>query len=141
MEDSTGDKAYASTARCGPMGFDTEILIIEKWTKGAAAGVDATSFGPIAAISTPYEANYYYNPSQGDATGLTVKLYAATTGYPLNTLVTWNDNSGDDGTEFVIEAVATANGANALKVSTTGILFTGALLKASGTASTAAGGD
>jgi len=122
------------------MGFDTEILLTELWKKGGAVDANADSFGPIAAVDTAYEANYYYNPSQGDATSLTVKLYASAGGIPLNTLVTWHtvNDAGYDGDEFAIEAVATANGANALKVSTTsGIKFDGDLLKASGTASTA----
>lgn len=120
------------------MGFDTEILLTERWL-GDSTGGNGASFGPIAAEDTAYEANYYYNPAQGDATGLTVKLYSNNGGVPLKGEVTWNGAAGVgfDGDEFAIEAVATANGANALKVSTTGIKFDGDLLKAAGTASTA----
>ena len=42
IDDSTGSKATVSTSRCGPMGFDTEILISEYWEKTGATNADAT---------------------------------------------------------------------------------------------------
>ena len=50
----------------------------------------------------------------------------------MNTPVTFDGASGasTDGVEPTVVAVATANGVNALKVSTTGIKFNGDLLRA-----------